>query len=46
MFWSVVNGHGVDVSGVQESDVVVGSGVLEVIVGGVVKVSCVFSKSR
>ena len=46
MFWSVLNGHGVDMSDVPESDVLVGSVFLEVIVDGMVKVSGVISKSR
>ena len=46
MFWSVVNDRGVDVSVVQENDVGVVSGVVGVIVGDMVKVSCVFSRSR
>ena len=46
MFWSGVNDRGVDVSVVQGSGVEVVSGVVEVIVGDMAKVSCVFSGSR
>ena len=43
MFWNGVSDRGVDVDVVQESGVEVASVVVEVIVGDMVKVSCVVS---